>query len=197
MLDLLKLRHAIAVIVCEGETDKAVASEIAAKLGVSGLLFLPARGIDTIPDILEMLVALIRVVRKVRSIVVVVDGEDVSSPLERARRIRDSLVSRFASRGINAEIAEPQPAGAQLYEISVRYENRDVSLFIAVSGDFSKSSPRRAIEDHCIKLLGSAPQDKDKLYQPCLDAIKRENVETVCNAFPHICAALRAVGQSD
>jgi len=89
MLDLLRLRQIAAVVVCEGEKDKAVASEIAAKLGASSLLFLPAGGIDTIPDIIEMLVVLTRVARKVKSIIVVVDGEDVDSPLERARRIRE------------------------------------------------------------------------------------------------------------
>ncbi|PLC64959.1 hypothetical protein B7L68_04015 [Thermoproteus sp. CP80] len=193
MLDLLRLRQIAAVVVCEGEKDKAVASEIAAKLGASSLLFLPAGGIDTIPDIIEMLVVLTRVARKVKSIIVVVDGEDVDSPLERARRIRDSLASRFVSRGMNAEADEPQPAGAQLYKARVRYEGQEVNLLVAVSGDFSKSSPRRAIEDHCAKLLGSAYPDKDELHRLCLEAIRREDMETVCNAFPHICAALRAV----
>ena len=134
---------------CEGVTEKLVTKKLVMKLRIDirrSVGILECGGIPHVYDYTSVISLLISIARKVRSIGVVVDGEDMG-PKQRV----ESLINSIRARGI--EVYELREIEQQLFRSkAVAPNGRSVDLFIAVNGVYSYNLVKHTIHDHGLML---------------------------------------------
>ena len=144
-----KLKALDSIILCEGATEKLVTKKLVVKLRIDvhrDVGILECGGIPHIYNYASIVSLLVSIAYKVRSIGVIVDGEDMK-PQQRA----ESLVNSIRARGI--EVHGLREVKQQLFKSkAVTPNKRSIDLLIAVNGVYSYNLVRHTIHDHGLML---------------------------------------------
>lgn len=194
------VRNFDVIILCEGESDVHIVKDIVKKVNMDCKLNIgisSGGGQPNVYELLEMVMAIIRLSRRLKHIGLIVDSED--------RGIEDKFHDIINIVGKNFNIIEEKELGGQVFLIKVRYNVKNLPLYIAINGDVSLRFSRHMLEDHCVKLaelenklnksIDDARASKEVInMDECRKIIEEADINNIKNAFPHIVSLLKHIG---
>lgn len=196
-----KLTRLDAIILCEGKTEVETVKHIVNKLNIEVPITIglaDCEGITEVPKAVIAVASLAKVARKLRNIGVIVDAEN-QSHINRAKSIIDSL----EARGFKVEDLRTVEGSQQVFETTIRTDEKTVALTIAVSGITHYPFRKHTIENHAVELMlleGKIEENTINKHETAeeivnkektLETIKQANRENIEKAYNHVIQILK------
>jgi hypothetical protein len=190
-----KLMKIDITVLGEGQSDVEVSKAVFNKLiGASNRFvigFTDCEGFRNVEYMAKVIARLVGLLRKLKGMIIIVDADEYTTEA-RVKGIVDSLKS------IGIVIEDVKTHSEQVFETEIHSNDRILKLIIAVNGDFTISTRKHALEDHCIKLMKIPIQSNiDSTKQvvkditECVKSIDTMPEDLVKNTFKHLYTAFQ------